>query len=85
MSARGVAYECTMINAELHAAQAIGDYARMCMTEATGTEHGAKIESRLAGAFVAEILTKLRPRFKKIRFATELPTKGWASRSSRRQ
>ena len=70
-----VAYECAMITAELHAAQAIVDYARMCMTETTGTEHGAEVESRLAGAFVAEILTKLRARFETIRFATELPTK----------
>ena len=53
-------YEFAMINAELHAANAIIDYARSCMTEPDGVEHGAAFESHLAGAFVAEILLKLR-------------------------
>ncbi|MBK8957243.1 MAG: acyl-CoA/acyl-ACP dehydrogenase [Proteobacteria bacterium] len=65
-------YEFAMINAELHAANAIIDYARSCMTERDGDEHGAAFESHLAGAFVAEILLKLRARFEKIRHLTGL-------------
>ena len=65
-------YEFAMINAELHAANAIIDYARLCMTEPDGAPHGAAFESHLAGAFVAEILLKLRGRFEKIRHLTGL-------------
>lgn len=46
-------YEFAMINAELHAATAIIDYARSSMTEPGGVAHGAAFESHLAGAFVA--------------------------------
>ena len=65
-------YEFAMINAELYAGNAIIDYARLCMTEPGGVEHGAAFESHLAGAFVAEILLKLRARFEKIRHLTGL-------------
>ena len=60
-------YELAMINAELHAARSIVEYARLCMTDSAGEAHGAALESRLAGAFVADILIKLRARFEKIR------------------
>lgn len=65
-------YELANIRAELHAAGEILDYARSCMTEAEGREHGALLESRLAGVFVAEILVKLRARFERIRRAVGL-------------
>lgn len=61
------AYELANMRAELHAAGEILEYARLCMTEAEGTEHGAALESRLAGVFVAEILVKVRARFDRIR------------------
>ncbi|MEX2479637.1 MAG: acyl-CoA dehydrogenase family protein [Gammaproteobacteria bacterium] len=67
-----VGYELAMIKAELYAATAIVDYARACMTSSAGTEHGADLETRLAGAFVAEMLLKLRARFDKIRHSCEL-------------
>lgn len=60
-------FELAHIRAELHAAGAILEYARLCMTEVEGSEHGAELESRLAGAFIGEILVKLRARFEKIR------------------
>ena len=49
-------YELAMINAELHAARSILDYAAACGATAT-------LEAGLAGAFVAEILPRLRARF----------------------
>lgn len=61
-------YEFAMINAELHAARSILGYAAACAT----TEGEDLIEARLAGAFVAEILTRLRGRFEKIRHLTGL-------------
>ncbi|MEQ8661455.1 MAG: hypothetical protein RLW62_11595, partial [Gammaproteobacteria bacterium] len=61
-------YEFAMINAELHAAGAIVDYARSCMTTVEGASHGAELEARLAGTFVAESVIKLRGRFEKLRY-----------------
>ncbi|MGR8920187.1 MAG: acyl-CoA dehydrogenase family protein [Gammaproteobacteria bacterium] len=66
------AYELAMISAELHAADAILDYARACMTGSGGSEHGAALESGLAGAFVAETLVAVRARFERIRHAAGL-------------
>ena len=71
-------YEFAMIKAELHAATAIVEYARMCMTAPDGTEHGAELESHLAGAFVADILVKLRARFARIRHVTGLSARDLA-------
>ena len=72
-------YELAMITAELHAARSIIDYARACMTSASGESHGAELEARLAGAFVAETLLKLRLRFDKIRHVCRLSAKRVAS------
>jgi (2S)-methylsuccinyl-CoA dehydrogenase len=71
-------YELAMIAAELNAARAIVEYARSCMTEGTGPEHGAGLESGLAGAFVAEMLVRLRARFETIRHATGLSARDLA-------
>ena len=60
-------FELANIRAELHAANAIINYAEQC--QQTGD---ATLESRLAGAFVAEITLKLRGRFEKIRRAVGL-------------
>ncbi len=68
-------YELAMVNAELHAAGAIVEYARLCMTEADGTEHGADLERRLAGAFVADMLVRMRGRFERIRHAVGIGTR----------
>ncbi|MCB1747725.1 MAG: acyl-CoA/acyl-ACP dehydrogenase [Gammaproteobacteria bacterium] len=67
-----------MIRAELHAARSIIDYARSCMTSASGASHGAELEECLAGAFVAEMLLKLRGRFEKIRHMTGLTARDLA-------
>ncbi|MGE0486419.1 MAG: acyl-CoA dehydrogenase family protein [Gammaproteobacteria bacterium] len=71
-------YEFAMIRAELHGARSIIEYARSCMTSAAGANHGAELEVRLAGAFVAEILLKLRARFEKIRHMTGLAARDLA-------
>jgi (2S)-methylsuccinyl-CoA dehydrogenase len=68
-------YEFAMIKAELHAATAVVDYARACMLAEDGAEHGAELESGLAGAFVAEILLKLRTRFEKLRHLVPLASR----------
>ena len=67
-------YELANISAELHAASAIVRYAQRC------AEHGeAALESRLAGAFVAEILLKLKARFEKIRRASGISAQDMAA------
>jgi len=71
-------YEFAMINAELHAANAILEYARLCMTTADGANHGAELEARLAGAFVAESVVSLRARFEKLRYLCDLSARDLA-------
>ena len=56
-------YEVAMLEAELHAARATLNYAEACSVEGAGAE----LEIRLAGSFVAEILSRTRARFEKIR------------------
>ena len=68
-------YEFALISAELHAARAAVEYARLCMTSSTGMEHGAELETRISAAFVAEIMLKLRARFEKIRHVGELSSR----------
>jgi hypothetical protein len=58
------AFECAQIKAELHAASAIVDYARACMA----TDAGA-FEAAMAGAFVADILLKVRVRIERMRYS----------------
>lgn len=61
------AYELAMAAAELHAARATLAYARLCMTEVDGTEHGADLEVRLTAYLVADNLLRIRARFERIR------------------
>jgi (2S)-methylsuccinyl-CoA dehydrogenase len=53
-------FELANMRAELHAANAVFDYARRCGA-------GAALEQRLANVFVGDILVKLRARFERIR------------------
>ena len=56
------AYELAHVRAELHAANAIAGYAERCAEQGDSV-----LEERLAGAFVAENVLKIRSRFEKIR------------------
>ena len=65
-------YELAMIKAELHAAHAIVEYARSCMTAPDEVEHGAALEARLAGAFVADTVIEVRARLERLRHGCAL-------------
>ena len=61
-------YELAFVSAELHAMRAMLDYAVRCAA------HGsAVLEEEMALAFAADVITKVRPRFDRVRDAAELP------------
>lgn len=63
-----VSYELAMLNAELYAARSMIDYVGKCRS----AKRDAAFETALAGCCIAEVMSKTRARFDKIKFTVEL-------------